>query len=102
VTEKISAPQGLGIVEEFRLARELTGKRIKATVPGPYTLLVPLKLGGGYKSKETLLADLVTIVNAECRALVGRAAELRLLETTLEAASAGRPSRAARRATSCR
>ena len=42
VSGKIAAPQGLGIVEEFKLARELTGKRIKATVPGPYTLLVPL------------------------------------------------------------
>ena len=70
VTEAISAPAGLGIVEEFKLARSLTTKRLKATVPGPYTLLVPLKLGGGYKDKETLLADLVGIVNAECRALV--------------------------------
>ena len=39
-------------------------------MPGPYTLLVPLRLGGGYRDKETLLADLVAIVNAECRALV--------------------------------
>jgi 5-methyltetrahydropteroyltriglutamate--homocysteine methyltransferase len=70
VTEKIAAPGGLGIVEEFKLARTLTQKPIKATVPGPYTLLVPLKLGGGYRDKETLLADLVGIVNAECKALV--------------------------------
>jgi 5-methyltetrahydropteroyltriglutamate--homocysteine methyltransferase len=70
VTETLSAPRGLGIVEEFKLARELTGKRVKATVPGPYTLLVPLKLGGGYRDKDTLLADLVKIVNAECKALV--------------------------------
>src|SRR5262249_13618829 len=49
VAEKISAPTGLGIVEEFALARSLTDKPIKATVPGPYTLLVPLKLGGGYR-----------------------------------------------------
>jgi 5-methyltetrahydropteroyltriglutamate--homocysteine methyltransferase len=70
VTEKIAAPEGLGIVEEFRLARGLTTKPIKATVPGPYTLLVPLKLGGGYRDKDTLLADLVALVNAECRALV--------------------------------
>ena len=70
VVEKISAPHGLGIVDEFRLARSLTTKRIKATVPGPYTLLIPLRLGGGYRDKDTLLADLVRIVNAECRALV--------------------------------
>ena len=70
VVEKISAPHGLGIVDEFRLARALTSRRIKATVPGPYTLLIPLRLGGGYRDKDTLLADLVQIVNAECRALV--------------------------------
>jgi 5-methyltetrahydropteroyltriglutamate--homocysteine methyltransferase len=75
VTESISAPAGLGIVEEFQLARALTSKRLKATVPGPYTLLVPLKLAGGYKDKETLLADLVGIVNAECRALVEAGAD---------------------------
>src|SRR5262249_1526694 len=69
VFERISAPEGLGIVEEWKLARALTGKRIKATVPGPYTLLVPLKLGAAYRDKDTLLADLVGIVNAECRAL---------------------------------
>src|SRR5207302_11446728 len=70
VVDRLSAPEGLGIVEEFKLARALTGKRIKATVPGPYTLVVRLKLGGGYRDKDTLLADLVGIVNAECRALV--------------------------------
>jgi 5-methyltetrahydropteroyltriglutamate--homocysteine methyltransferase len=69
VTEPIAVPEGLGIVEEWKLARALTTKPLKATVPGPYTLLVPLKLGGGYRDKETLLADLVGIVNAECRAL---------------------------------
>jgi 5-methyltetrahydropteroyltriglutamate--homocysteine methyltransferase len=75
VIEKISAPQGLGIVEEFKLASELTHKRIKATVPGPYTLLLPLKLGGGYHDKDTLLADLVAIVHAECKALVAVGAD---------------------------
>jgi 5-methyltetrahydropteroyltriglutamate--homocysteine methyltransferase len=70
VVEKLTAPNGLGIVEEFTLARSFTSKPIKATVPGPFTLLVPLKLGSGYRDKDTLLADLVSIVNAECRALV--------------------------------
>ena len=70
VTEKITAPDGLGIVDEWKLARSLTTRRLKATVPGPYTLLVPLRLHGGYTDKDTLLADLVAIVNAECRALV--------------------------------
>src|SRR5207253_269934 len=46
VTEKITAPDGLGIVDEWKLARSLTTRRLKATVPGPYTLLVPLRLHG--------------------------------------------------------
>jgi 5-methyltetrahydropteroyltriglutamate--homocysteine methyltransferase len=75
VVDKISAPMGLGIVEEWKLARALTTKPLKATVPGPYTLLVPLKLAGGYRDKDTLLADLVEIVNAECRALVAVGAD---------------------------
>ncbi len=70
VTATVTAPEGLGIVEEWKLARALTTKRLKATVPGPYTLLVPLRLHGGYTDRDTLLADLVAIVNAECRALV--------------------------------
>ncbi len=69
-TDKISAPQGLGIVEEFSLARSLTQRPLKATVPGPYTLMVPLRLGTAYADRDTLLADLVDVVNAECRALV--------------------------------
>src|SRR5256712_4363616 len=76
VTEPISAPGGLGIVEELKLARALTAKPLKATLPGPYTLLVPLKLGGGFKDKDTLLAALVGIVHAECRALVEAGADL--------------------------
>jgi 5-methyltetrahydropteroyltriglutamate--homocysteine methyltransferase len=75
VIEKVTAPRGLGIVEEFTLARALTDRPLKATVPGPYTLLFPLRLGGGYRDKETLLADLVSIVNAECRALVAAGAD---------------------------
>ncbi len=75
VVEKLAAPQGLGIVDEFKLARALTRRPLKATVPGPYTLMVPLKLGGGYTDKTTLLADLVAIVNAECKALVAAGAD---------------------------
>jgi 5-methyltetrahydropteroyltriglutamate--homocysteine methyltransferase len=75
VTAKIAAPTGLGIVDEFRLARALTSRPLKATVPGPYALMVPLRLGGGYTDKTTLLADLVAVVNAECRALVAAGAD---------------------------
>ncbi|MGH7374754.1 MAG: methionine synthase, partial [Candidatus Rokuibacteriota bacterium] len=75
VVEKISAPAGLGIVDEFKLARSLTTRPLKATVPGPYTLMFPLRPGGPYRDRDTLLADLVAIVNAECRALVDAGAD---------------------------
>ncbi len=75
VVEKISAPAGLGIVDEFKLARSLTTRPLKATVPGPYTLMFPLRPGGPYRDRDTLLADLVAIVNAECRALVAAGAD---------------------------
>ncbi len=69
VVDRISAPNGLGVVEEFRMARRCTDRPMKATVPGPFTLCIPLKTGGPYKDRGTLMADLVGIVNAEVRAL---------------------------------
>ena len=93
VIDRLSAPEGLGIVEEFKLARALTTKRLKATVPGPYTLLVPLKLGGGSRDKDTLLADLVGIVNAECRALVEAGADFIQIDEPHSGMYAGAPPR---------
>ena len=90
VVEKIAAPRGLGIVEEFTLARALTRRPIKATVPGPHTLLVPLRLGGGYRDKDTLLADLVAIVNSECRALVAAGADFIQIDEPHHGMYAGR------------
>ncbi|HYB75076.1 MAG TPA: cobalamin-independent methionine synthase II family protein [Candidatus Sulfotelmatobacter sp.] len=69
VVDRISAPNGLGVVEEFRMARRYTDRPMKATVPGPFTLCIPLKTGGPYKDRGTLMADLVGIVNAEVKAL---------------------------------
>jgi 5-methyltetrahydropteroyltriglutamate--homocysteine methyltransferase len=75
VVDRVTAPEGLGIVDEFKVARALTTRPIKATVPGPYTLLIPLRTGGPYRDRDTLLADLVGIVNTECRALVAAGAD---------------------------
>lgn len=70
VVDKLAAPDGLGVVDEFKMARAMTGHPVKATVPGPFTLSIPLRLMGGYASKEDMLADLIAIVNAELHALV--------------------------------
>jgi 5-methyltetrahydropteroyltriglutamate--homocysteine methyltransferase len=44
-------------------------------VPGPYTLLIPLRAGGPYRDRETLLADLVGSSTRSCARLVAAGAD---------------------------
>jgi 5-methyltetrahydropteroyltriglutamate--homocysteine methyltransferase len=74
-THKLKAPEGLGIVQDFAAARAMTHHRMKATCPGPLTLSIPIRLGKAYKSQDTLVADLIRIVNAELKALVAAGAD---------------------------
>jgi 5-methyltetrahydropteroyltriglutamate--homocysteine methyltransferase len=75
VVDRVAAPHGLGIVEEWKLARRLTDRPLKGTCPGPYTLLIPLRPGGPYRDRDALLADLTAVVNRELRALVDAGAD---------------------------
>ncbi|MFQ5850537.1 MAG: methionine synthase [Candidatus Binatia bacterium] len=75
VTEKISAPQGLGIVEEFNYLREHTAKPIKATCTGPATFASGLRIGSGYKDQKELAWDFVAIINRELKSLVAAGAD---------------------------
>jgi 5-methyltetrahydropteroyltriglutamate--homocysteine methyltransferase len=52
IVDRVTAPQGLGVVDEFRFARPHADR------------------GGPYASEESLVADLVTLVNREMRDLV--------------------------------
>ena len=70
VVDRVTAPHGLGIVDEFRFARPHAERAMRVAVPGPITLLMPLRRGGPYASEDTLIADLIEIVRAEVRALV--------------------------------
>lgn len=70
VVDRITAPNGLGIVDEFRFAHPLVDRPMRVAVPGPITLLIPLRRGGPYASEDSLLADLIALVNREMRALV--------------------------------
>ncbi len=76
VVDRVTAPDGLGIVDEFRFARAHTERPMRVAVPGPITLLIPLRRGGPYASEDTLVADLVAIVNREVRGLQGAGCEL--------------------------
>jgi 5-methyltetrahydropteroyltriglutamate--homocysteine methyltransferase len=70
VVGRVEAPEGLGIVDEFRFARAHADRPLRVALPGPMTLLMPLRRGGPYATEDTLLADLTAIVNREARALV--------------------------------
>lgn len=75
VVDRIDAPLGLGIVDEFTFAKPHAVRPLKMAVPGPMTLLMPLRRGGPYQSEESLVADLIGIVNRELKALVAAGAD---------------------------
>lgn len=72
IVDEISAPRGLGALEEFERLKRLApdGATLKASVPGPYTLsgrLIPNDL---YPDRYAVTEALVPIVRAELEALV--------------------------------
>jgi 5-methyltetrahydropteroyltriglutamate--homocysteine methyltransferase len=74
-TSKLKAPAGLGIVQDFTMARQMTTHPMKATCPGPLTLSIPIRRGKAYKSQDSLVADLIRIVNTELKGLVAAGAD---------------------------
>jgi 5-methyltetrahydropteroyltriglutamate--homocysteine methyltransferase len=75
VTGKISAPQGLGVVDEFRYLKENTTKTTKATCTGPTTFASGVRIKNGYRDQKELAWDFVGIVNQELRALAAAGAD---------------------------
>jgi 5-methyltetrahydropteroyltriglutamate--homocysteine methyltransferase len=72
VVAEISAPNGLGVVEEFTRLQRLAppGYNLKASVPGPYTLggrLIPNDL---YRDRFAVTEALIPIVTKELQDLV--------------------------------
>jgi 5-methyltetrahydropteroyltriglutamate--homocysteine methyltransferase len=72
ITGELSAPRGLGAVEEFQRLRRLAppGPVLKASVPGPYTLSGRLVPGGLYPDRWAVTEALVPIVRRELEQLV--------------------------------
>ncbi len=78
VLEPIQAPEGLRTVPDFRYLQRATadsGKSLKATVPGPFTLSGRLDPGTIYRDRMEVAWALVPIVNQELRELVKAGAE---------------------------
>ncbi len=72
ITGELTAPRGLGVVEEFkRLARLApAGPTLKASVPGPYTLSGRLGPNAHYPDRWAITEALLPIVRRELEALV--------------------------------
>ena len=73
--EKVSVPEGLGIVEEFSYARRHTESPMKATCPGPLTLTIHLRPGSAYKDRMELAWEFAHVINPELKALVEAGAD---------------------------
>jgi 5-methyltetrahydropteroyltriglutamate--homocysteine methyltransferase len=72
VLEPITAPEGLGVVEEFRYASGRAHRPLKVTLPGPYTLSGRLRTGPGevYRERDAAAEAFVPILRAELEGLV--------------------------------
>ena len=72
ITGEISAPRGLGVVEEFNRLQKLApeGPILKASVPGPFTLSGRLLPNNQYKDRYAITDALIPIVRKELVDLV--------------------------------
>ena len=72
IVDNISAPRGLGVVEEYERLKRLApeGFTLKASVPGPYTLSGRLNPNKQYPDRYAVTEALIPIVRAELEALV--------------------------------
>ncbi|MFQ3567538.1 MAG: cobalamin-independent methionine synthase II family protein [Aggregatilineales bacterium] len=66
----IDAPNGLGLLAEYRYLRARAQRPIKMPIPGPYTLAGRIETGGLYKDRYEVAYALSAIINRELKALV--------------------------------
>ena len=74
--ERVTAPNGLGIVEEFTYLKAHTERPIKVTCPGPLTIGIHIRLKDArvYKDRLELSYDLAQTINHELKRLVAEGA----------------------------
>jgi 5-methyltetrahydropteroyltriglutamate--homocysteine methyltransferase len=72
IVGELTAPRGLGVVEEYERLKRLApnGPTLKASVPGPYTLSGRLNPNQPYPDRYAITEALLPIVHAELEALV--------------------------------
>lgn len=72
ITGDLTAPEGLGVVTEFKQLQRLapSGPVLKASIPGPFTLSGRLLPNDQYPDRYTITEALLPIVQQELRELV--------------------------------
>lgn len=78
IVGELRAPRGLGVVEEYLRLKRLagsSGKRLKVSVPGPYTLSGRLAPNPQYADRYAITEALLPIVRQEIADLVAAGAE---------------------------
>lgn len=68
--DRVSAPRGLGTVDELRAAHRCASRPVKVALPGPLTLTNAIRIQEAYADRSELAADLAGVVAAELAALV--------------------------------
>ncbi|MBM3459080.1 MAG: hypothetical protein FJX77_11185, partial [Armatimonadetes bacterium] len=91
VVDRITAPTGLGILEEFEFARTQTTRRLKVTCPGPYTLAGRPQGDRIYTDRYAVARDMAEIINAELRRCVAAGATFLQLDEPSAAVYPERP-----------
>ncbi|TMF15869.1 MAG: cobalamin-independent methionine synthase II family protein [Chloroflexi bacterium] len=77
ITGELRAPSGLRVVDEFKRLQRLApkGRRLKASVPGPYTLAGRLKPNDRYRDRHAVTEALIPIVRTELTNLIAAGCE---------------------------
>jgi 5-methyltetrahydropteroyltriglutamate--homocysteine methyltransferase len=77
VTGTLTAPRGLGTVEEYKRLKRLApkGKILKTSIPGPYTLSGRLMPNSDYKDRWELTETLLPMVRQDIEDLVAAGCE---------------------------
>jgi len=91
VVDRITAPSGLGIVEEFEFAKQHTDRPLKVTCPGPYTLAGRPQGSAVYADRYAVAADMAQIINAELKRCVAAGARFIQLDEPSAAVHPERP-----------
>ena len=89
----LAAPNGLGLVEEFRRLRQWTTAPVKVPVPGPFTLAGCLQGSAVYRDRQEITEALLPLVNQEMKALVSEGVDFLQLDEPSFACHPDQPER---------